>query len=85
VPPNIGSRRPSDLLDLTKLAWSQRGITVRKTGDITRLLTMSIADLLDDWFESPQIKGALAVNGVIGTSRAALADQKWGLKRFRRA
>ena len=26
-----------------------------------------IADLLDDWFESPQIKGALAVNGVIGT------------------
>jgi phytoene dehydrogenase-like protein len=67
VPPNIGSRRPSDLLDLAKLAWSQRGITVRKTGDITRLLTMSIADLLDDWFESPQIKGALAVNGVIGT------------------
>ena len=36
-------------------------------GDVTRLLTMSIADLLDDWFESPQIKGALAVNGVIGT------------------
>src|SRR5882757_9212012 len=67
VPPNIGSHRPGDLLDLAKLAWSQRGITVRATGDVTRLLTMSIADLLDDWFESPQIKGALAVNGVIGT------------------
>ena len=67
VPPNIGSHRPADLLDLAKLAWSQRGITVRTTGDVTRLLTMSIADLLDDWFESPQIKGALAVNGVIGT------------------
>src|SRR5262245_653552 len=67
VPPNIGSRRPSDLLELAKLAWGQRGITVRQTGDITRLLTMSISDLLDDWFESPQIKGALAVNGVIGT------------------
>ncbi|WP_167098429.1 NAD(P)/FAD-dependent oxidoreductase [Mycobacterium sp. DL592] len=67
VPPSIGSRRPSDLLELAKLAWSQRGLTVRKTGDITRLLTMSISDLLDDWFESPQIKGALAVNGVIGT------------------
>jgi phytoene dehydrogenase-like protein len=35
--------------------------------DITRLMSMSIADLLDDWFESPQVKGALAVNGVIGT------------------
>ena len=67
VPPAIGSHRPSDLVDLAKLAWSQRGITVRTTGDVTRLLTMSIADLLDDWFESPQIKGALAVNGVIGT------------------
>jgi phytoene dehydrogenase-like protein len=67
VPPNSGSHRPGDLLDLAKLAWSQRGITVRATADVTRLLTMSIADLLDDWFESPQIKGALAVNGVIGT------------------
>ncbi|MBI5340127.1 MAG: NAD(P)/FAD-dependent oxidoreductase [Mycolicibacterium rufum] len=67
VPPAIGSRRPSDLLELAKLAWSQRGLTVRTTADVTRLLTMSIADLLDDWFESPQIKGALAVNGVIGT------------------
>ena len=42
-------------------------MTTRTIGDVTRLLTMSIADLLDDWFESPQIKGALAVNGVIGT------------------
>jgi phytoene dehydrogenase-like protein len=67
VPPNIGSRKPSDLLDLAKLGWSQRGMTTRMMGDVTRLLTMSISDLLDDWFESPQIKGALAVNGVIGT------------------
>ena len=54
VPPNIGSRRPADLLDLAKLAWGQRGLTVRKTGDITRLLTMSIADLLDDWLNHPR-------------------------------
>jgi len=67
VPPKIGSRRPSDLTELAKLAWSKRGITVRSTADVTRLLTMSVADLLDDWFESPQIKGSLAVNGVIGT------------------
>jgi hypothetical protein len=67
VPPKVGSRRPSDLADLAKLAWSKRDITVRSTADITRLLTMSVADLLDDWFESPQIKGSLAVNGVIGT------------------
>jgi len=67
VPPAIGSRKPKDLKDTLKLAWRNRGLDVRTVADVTRLMTMSIADLLDDWFESPQIKGALAVNGVIGT------------------
>ncbi|MGH3299949.1 MAG: phytoene desaturase family protein [Trebonia sp.] len=67
VPPNIGSRKPRDLAGTLKLAWRHRGLDVRTIADVTRLMTMSIADLLDDWFESPQVKGALAVNGVIGT------------------
>src|ERR1700735_757784 len=67
VPPAIGSRKPKDLKDTLKLAWRNRGLDVRTIADVTRLMTMSIADLLDDWFESPQVKGALAVNGVIGT------------------
>jgi phytoene dehydrogenase-like protein len=67
VPPNLGSRQPRDLAATLRLAWRQRGLNVRTVADVTRLMTMSIADLLDDWFESPQIKGALAVNGVIGT------------------
>ncbi len=67
VPPAIGSRRPRDLADTLRLAWRHRGLDVRTIADVTRLMTMSIADLLDDWFESPQVKGAMAVNGVIGT------------------
>jgi len=67
VPPNIGSRKPGDLADTLRLAWRHRGLSVRPIADVTRLMTMSIADLLDDWFESSQVKGALAVNGVIGT------------------
>ena len=67
VPPNIGSRKPRDLRETLRLAWKNRGLDVRTVADVTRLMTMSIADLLDDWFESPQVKGALAVNGVIGT------------------
>src|SRR6516164_9584801 len=67
VPPSLGSRRPKDLAGTLKLAWRHRGLDVRAIADATRLMTMSIADLLDDWFESPPIKGALAVNGVIGT------------------
>src|SRR5258708_3717904 len=67
APPNLGSRKPRDLLGTLRLAWRHRGLNVRTIADATRLMTMSIADLLDDWFESSQIKGALAVNGVIGT------------------
>ena len=67
VPPNIGSRKPRDLAGTLRLAWRHRGLDVRTIADATRLMTMSIADLLDDWFESSQVKGALAVNGVIGT------------------
>jgi phytoene dehydrogenase-like protein len=67
VPPNLGSRKPADLLAQLRLAWQHRGLNVRTIADVTRLMAMSIADLLADWFESPQIKGALAVNGVIGT------------------
>ena len=67
VPPNLGSRKPRDLRETLRLAWKNRGLDVRTVADVTRLMTMSIADLLDDWFESPQVKGALAVNGVIGT------------------
>jgi phytoene dehydrogenase-like protein len=67
VPPRLGSRKPRDLADTLRLAWRHRGLDVRTIADVTRLMTMSIADLLDDWFSSSQVKGALAVNGVIGT------------------
>jgi phytoene dehydrogenase-like protein len=67
VPPTVGSHSPGDVAALARLVWRNRGVDARTVADVTRLMTMSIADLLDDWFESPQIKGAMAVNGVIGT------------------
>ena len=47
TPPKLGSRRPKDLLEQLRLAWGIRGLDVRGVGDVTRLFTMSIADLLD--------------------------------------
>jgi phytoene dehydrogenase-like protein len=67
VPPKLGSRSPQDVLDQLKLLWRLRGLNTKRIGDVTRLLTMSIGDLLDDWFESDQVKAALAVDGIIGT------------------
>ena len=56
-----------DLIESARAAWKVRKLGVRGVGDVTRLFTMSITDLLDDWFESDEIKGMLAVNGIIGT------------------
>ncbi len=67
VPPAVGSRRPRDLADQAALAWRLRRLGVRGSADVTRLFSMSIADLLEDYFESPQMLGVLSVSGVIGT------------------
>ena len=48
VPPKIGSRKPADLFETLRLAWRYRGLDVRTIADVTRLMAMSIADLLDD-------------------------------------
>ena len=67
IPPALGSLHPRDLVDQGRLAWSLRRLGVKGAGDVTRLFTMSIADLLDEWFTSPQMQGVLSVSGVIGT------------------
>ena len=67
TPPSVGSRRPEDLLEQLRLAWGLRGLDVRGTADATRLFTMSIRDVLDEWFESPEVQGLMAINAVIGT------------------
>jgi phytoene dehydrogenase-like protein len=67
IPPRLGSLQPRDLLDQARLAWTLRRLGVSGVGDVTRLFTSSIADLLDEWFASPQMQGVLSVSGVIGT------------------
>jgi phytoene dehydrogenase-like protein len=67
VPPRLGSRRPADLARQALLLGKLRGIDVRGAFDITRLMTASIADLVEDRFESDAMRGVLAVSGVIGT------------------
>jgi phytoene dehydrogenase-like protein len=67
VPPKVGSMAPRDLLDMARTAWKTRKLGVRGVGDVTRLFTMSVSDLLNGWFESDEVKGMLAVNGIIGT------------------
>jgi phytoene dehydrogenase-like protein len=68
TPPELGSKKPRDILDVAKLAWKLRKeVSAKTVADVTRLFSMSAADLLDRWFESPVMKGFMAVNGIIGT------------------
>jgi phytoene dehydrogenase-like protein len=67
IPPRLGSRRPPDLLRQARLLAQLRGIGERGAVDVTRLLTGSIADLVEGYFESEAVRGLLAVSGVIGT------------------
>ena len=66
VPPKVGSLRPTDLLGQLGLLRHARGMSARRAVEVTRLFSMSIADLLDDYFESDAMKALLSVSGVIG-------------------
>ena len=66
TPPNPASRRWKDLKDTAALLWR-----FRKIGDklfrFVDLMTQSVGDYLDRWFESPEIKAVLAYYSSIGT------------------
>jgi phytoene dehydrogenase-like protein len=66
VPPKLGSKRPKDLLAALGLAWKFRKLDERGVADLTRLMSMSVADLLEERFESDAVRGVLSVSGVIG-------------------
>jgi phytoene dehydrogenase-like protein len=67
IPPRLGSRRPADLLRQARLLTQLRALDERGAVDVTRLLTDSIADLVEGYFSSDAMRGILSVSGVIGT------------------
>jgi phytoene dehydrogenase-like protein len=67
TPPALGSLSLGDLQEQLRLVWRFRGLRVRGVADVTRLMTMSIVDILDRFFETDQVKTVMALNGLIGT------------------
>ena len=65
-PPALGSKRPGDLLGLLREAGRAAGLTKRDLHELFRVMTMSVGDLLDDWFETDAVKGTIASTGVVG-------------------
>ena len=64
-PPNIGGGF-RDLLTVLTTGNRLRKLTPALQGEFAKLMTMSIGDYLDEWFESEPIKGDFGFEGVIG-------------------
>jgi phytoene dehydrogenase-like protein len=65
-PPALGSRRPADVFEVLREAGRAAGLSKRDLSEIFRLMTGSVGDLLDDHFETDELKGAYASSGVVG-------------------
>src|SRR5207253_4865962 len=67
VPPDPTSFAPGDLAGLLKLGKHFRGLSDEKLHALVKLMTMSSADFLDEWFETDVLKATKSASGIIGT------------------
>jgi phytoene dehydrogenase-like protein len=67
APPDPASLHPRELLDVLKLGKYFRGLTRDQFNALWKLLTMSAADYLDEWFETEALKATKSASGIIGT------------------
>lgn len=67
VPPDPTSYHPRDLLGLVDMARHFLNLGEEKLYLLAKLMTMSSADFLEQWFESEPLKGTLSASGIIGT------------------
>ncbi len=65
-PPAPGSKAPGDLAALLREAGRMAGFSKRDIHELVRVFTMSVGDLLDDYFELDGLKGSTASSGVVG-------------------
>ncbi|HLB14335.1 MAG TPA: NAD(P)/FAD-dependent oxidoreductase [Burkholderiales bacterium] len=64
-PPDPISRKLGELARLAGLGLRARRLGRQGIEDLLRLLPMSVADFLDDWFEADTLKGLLGAAGVM--------------------
>jgi phytoene dehydrogenase-like protein len=67
VPPDPTSLAPSDLMGLLRLGKHFRSLGREKFHALYKLMTMSSADFLDEWFENDALKATKSASGIIGT------------------
>lgn len=66
-PPDLPGAAPGDLLPLLRLGIALRVLGRKEMVEVMRLLSLSAAELLGEWFETPLLQGALAALAVSGS------------------
>lgn len=67
VPPDPTSLAPSDVAGMLRLGKHFRSLGPERFHALYRLLTMSAADFLDEWFEFDPLKATKSASGIIGS------------------
>jgi len=67
IPPEPTTWKPKDLFGLAIVGHHFRGLGEKLLYDLTKLMTMSSADFLDEWFETDVLKATMSASGIIGT------------------
>ena len=67
IPPEPTSWNPRELLALASLGKHFRNLGDKLLYDLIKLMTMSSADFLDEWFETEVLKATMSASGIIGT------------------
>ncbi len=67
VPPDPTSLNPKELLALLRLGKRFRNLNKEQFYALGKLMTMSAADYLDEWFETEPLKATMSASGIIGT------------------
>ena len=67
VPPDLAAPSLRDLSTLRELGRHMKGLGKRKFHYLTKIMTMSAADFLAEWYETDVLRAVTAINGIIGT------------------
>ncbi len=67
LPPDPTSMSPRDLMGMLKFGKHMRSLGAQKFNALHKLMTMSSADYLDEWFETDVLKATKSASGIIGT------------------
>src|ERR687897_3263931 len=67
IPPEPTSWNPKELYGLASVGNHFRRLGDKLVYDLAKLMTMSSADFLDEWFETEVLKATMSASGIIGT------------------